>query len=128
MSHGAGRVIFRDLHEFFFRFLVPEGMQQRDAAFECLLRRCSTGNREVHGPQLLRGQIFVVMISSASASTPNSDTTASSRAARFMGNSIASESRPVMMEGSIQWENKHARHLLISSLRRQRCYQLSPCR
>jgi hypothetical protein len=36
-------------------------MQQRDPACERLLRRGRAGNREVHGPQLLRGQIFVVM-------------------------------------------------------------------
>lgn len=36
-------------------------MQQSDAAFKCLLCGSSTRNREMHGSQLLRCQIFVVM-------------------------------------------------------------------
>ena len=37
VSHGASRIVLGNLHEFFFRFLVPEGMQQRDAAFKGFL-------------------------------------------------------------------------------------------
>ena len=39
MGHGTMRIIFRDLLKLLGCFFVPERMQQRDTAFERLLRR-----------------------------------------------------------------------------------------
>ena len=62
MRHGALGIIFRDLHKFLFRFLVPERMQQRDAALERLLHRRRAGNRKMHRAQLGLGEIFVMVM------------------------------------------------------------------
>ena len=58
VCHGASRILLGNLHEFFFRLLVPEGMKQRDAAFESLLRWRRARNREMNRAQLFRGQIL----------------------------------------------------------------------
>jgi hypothetical protein len=61
MRHGAGGIGLHDLRKFFLRLLVPERMQQCDAACKRLLHGWSARNRKMHGPQLLRSQIVVVM-------------------------------------------------------------------
>jgi hypothetical protein len=62
MSHGAVRIVFGHIEEFFFRLFVPEGVQQGDSALERLLDRTRARDREVHCAKLRFGEIFVVMM------------------------------------------------------------------
>ena len=106
MSHGAGRVVLRDLGEFLLRLVIPEGMQQRDAAFKRFLDRSRARNREMHRPQLFRSQIFVVMAFIGQRQNSEQRHLLQPRAGQRVSwqGSIASESRPAMMEGSIREE------------------------
>jgi hypothetical protein len=62
VRHGAVGIIGSDLLEFFLRFLVPEGVQQSDAALEGLLHRWRAGDGKDDGAELSGGQVFVVMV------------------------------------------------------------------
>jgi hypothetical protein len=62
MRHGAVRIVFGDLHEFLFGFLVPERVQQCDAVGEGLLHGRRAGDREVDRSELRLGEIFVMLV------------------------------------------------------------------
>src|SRR5208337_3564881 len=62
MRHSAVRIILGNLHEFFLGFLVPERVQQGDAALEGLLYRLGARNRKMHGPQLSLVEILVMIV------------------------------------------------------------------
>src|SRR5580698_7951691 len=62
MGHGAVRIVFGDVEEFFLGFFVPERVQQGDSAGEGLLHGRRTGNGEVDRTKLSLGEIFVMMM------------------------------------------------------------------
>ena len=62
VRHRAGGIVLGDLQEFFLRFLVPEGVQQRDSAGEGLLHGRRTRNGKVDGSELSLGEVFVVWV------------------------------------------------------------------
>jgi len=62
VSHGAVGIVLGDVQEFLFGFLIPEGVQQRDAALERLLHQSGAGNGEMDGSELGLVEIFVVMV------------------------------------------------------------------
>ncbi len=60
VRHGAFRVLLLYLEKSFFRFLVPERVQQGDTFFESLLSVGCARDGEMYGAQLLSCD-FVVM-------------------------------------------------------------------
>jgi len=59
VGHGAGWVLLGDLGKLFFRLLVPEGMEQSDAALEGLLGRSLARNWERNFAKLFGGLVMM---------------------------------------------------------------------
>jgi hypothetical protein len=61
VSHSAGGIFFEDLTESLFGRIEGERMKQGDSPLEVFLNLLSALGRKMHGTQLFRGQLMLMM-------------------------------------------------------------------